>query len=51
MALDLIKGHYHFGHIGKNSPAHYVGLETLRGKRAPDETITTRELLGLLGEK
>jgi hypothetical protein len=41
----------HFEHIGKRSPAHYLGLKTFRGKRARDETITTRELLGLLGKK
>jgi hypothetical protein len=41
----------HFAHIGKKSPAHSLGLETLRGKRAPDETITTRELLKVLGKK
>ncbi len=41
----------HFGHIGKHSPAHALAWRVLRGKRTPDETITTRDLMRLLGKK
>lgn len=39
----------HFDHIGKNSPAHHLALAILRGKRVPDEIITTGKLMRLLG--
>jgi hypothetical protein len=41
----------HFEHIGKASPAHRLGLETCRGKRMPDEIITTGALLRVLGKR
>jgi len=41
----------HIDHIGKNSPAHHLALATLRGKRVPDEIITTGKLMRLLRKK
>jgi hypothetical protein len=41
----------HFGHIGKNSPAHHLALETLQGKRPADDTITSQDLMDLLRGK
>ena len=37
-----------FGHIGKQSSAHVVAIETYRKKRKPDYTVTEEEMLAEL---
>jgi hypothetical protein len=39
----------HFAPVGKHSPAHHIALETLRGKRPPDQVATVEELLRIVG--
>lgn len=40
-----------FKHIGRNSPAHEVAINTFRRHRKPDYTVSVRDILPLLFSK
>lgn len=40
-----------FGYVGKHSPAHIIALETLRGKKRADITLSATKILSMFRHK